>query len=269
MYIVSSLRSIGENAFAFCLKLSNLVMHDGIVSIGRNAFYACVSLTKVELPRSITSLGDGAFDSCFNIVIEYGDTKIAENLKNRLYSDDGENKYFAPIICNCSKNDIADNGYIYVVADNGIMYALKDGFAKVVGHSYIFGEIYIASNVIYKSELYEVTEIDDMALLCSYYVTNINLSNNITRIGNLAFADCSSLISIEMSKSITHIGSYAFSNCIGLTKIELPISIINMGSEVFDRCLKLKIYCETKSQPNGWNSDWNASNLPVEWGYVK
>ena len=40
---------------------------------------------------------------------------------------------------------------------------------------------------------------------------------------------------------------------------------INRKQSAFESCSSLVIYCEKKSKPSGWHSDWNYSNRPVYW----
>ena len=45
-------------------------------------------------------------------------------------------------------------------------------------------------------------------------LTNINIPNSVTNIGDSAFSDCSSLTSINIPNSVTDIGDGAFRNSI-------------------------------------------------------
>ena len=131
--------------------------------------------------------------------------------------------------------------------------------------------------------------IDDSAFSYSH-LTSIKIPNSVKSIGVSAFFNCSNLTSIELPDSLTVIGSSAFSNCSSLTNIEIPDSVVRIDSlafyacsnltsiiipdtvahiryYAFDRCINLKIYCEAKSQPEGWDKAWNRDNRPVVWGY--
>ncbi|MDE5655266.1 MAG: leucine-rich repeat domain-containing protein [Clostridia bacterium] len=73
--------------------------------------------------------------------------------------------------------------------------------------------------------------------------------------------------SIVIPSEVTSIGDCAFENCSSMTKIVIPSSLTSIGSGAFSLCSSLTIYCEAESQPSGWNSYWNSSNIPVVWGY--
>jgi hypothetical protein len=62
--IPSSVRRIGEDAFANCYGLTSVSIPNGVTAIASEAFFACVSLTNVTIPASVTSVGYRAFFSC-------------------------------------------------------------------------------------------------------------------------------------------------------------------------------------------------------------
>ena len=95
--IGNSVTSIGNNAFAYCESLTNIVVDydnavyesrngcnaiietasntliagckntiipNGVTSIGDIAFNGCSSLTSIQIPNSVTSIGDYAFSNC-------------------------------------------------------------------------------------------------------------------------------------------------------------------------------------------------------------
>ena len=67
-------------------------------------------------------------------------------------------------------------------------------------------------------------------------VTNINIPNSVTSIGNYAFEGCSKLISINIPNSVTSIGESAFEGCSGLISINIPDSVTSIGVSAFEGC---------------------------------
>ena len=57
----SGLKTIGNNAFAGCNNLINVIFNDGLESIGQYAFADCPKLTFIEIPSSVSYIGGGAF----------------------------------------------------------------------------------------------------------------------------------------------------------------------------------------------------------------
>ena len=148
-----------------------------------------------------------------------------------------------------ANNDVANDGYIYAVID-GVRYGIKDDAAKVVKQPYNITAANVPASVSYKGIAYPVTSI------------GYNAFDN-------AFYGRSLLSEITLPSSVTSIGNSAFSGCNLLSEITIPASVTSIGGSAFKGCSSLTIYCEAAEQPSEWDSYWNFSDRPVEWGYTK
>lgn len=72
-------------------------------------------------------------------------------------------------------------------------------------------------------------------------LTDIELPDNITMVGNSTFGDCVSLEAIDIPASVTAIGSYAFQGCTKLREVTLREGLETMGGFTFrgDTALEL------------------------------
>ena len=70
-------------------------------------------------------------------------------------------------------------------------------------------------------------------------IKQVQIGNNVTSIGNYAFAICTGLTSITIGNSVTSIGEYAFVGCTNLTSLTIPNSITSIGSYAFYGCSSL------------------------------
>ncbi len=70
-------------------------------------------------------------------------------------------------------------------------------------------------------------------------LTSINIPAGVTATGDHTFGSCRSLTSIEIPAGVTDIGDYAFVGCASLTSIEIPDSVTNIGGYAFYMCSSL------------------------------
>ena len=89
----------------------------------------------------------------------------------------------------------------------------------------VFGD-YHANPLFYAHNLY----------LNGEPVTNLEIPNSVTKIGDSAFAYCSGLRSVTIPESVTKIGDYAFHYCSGLTSVTIPESVTKIGDYAFYFC---------------------------------
>ena len=64
-------------------------------------------------------------------------------------------------------------------------------------------------------------------------VTEYIIGDDVKKIGNNAFYDCSSLTSVTIGNSVTSIGKYAFDYCSSLTSVTIPNSVTSIGEKAF------------------------------------
>ncbi len=70
VYIASSVKTIGHDAFAYCSNLETVTINDkrnnpsALTTIGEQAFMECTQLTSINLPSKLTTIGDAAFTAC-------------------------------------------------------------------------------------------------------------------------------------------------------------------------------------------------------------
>lgn len=59
--------SIGDNAFARCVSLTNINLPNSVSYIGNNAFSGCINLTSIDLPANLYMLNYSVFSGCTNL----------------------------------------------------------------------------------------------------------------------------------------------------------------------------------------------------------
>ncbi|MDD6491945.1 MAG: leucine-rich repeat protein [Firmicutes bacterium] len=65
----NDLTTIGNGAFANCIRLSNCNMesNSNIQALGKDAFYNCTALTNIMIPINVKAIGDSCFEGCLRL----------------------------------------------------------------------------------------------------------------------------------------------------------------------------------------------------------
>jgi len=204
--------SIGTNAFAGAVSLTNIIIPDSVMDIGESAFQGC-GVISIRIPNSVTNIGDYAFarTSLTNVtipnsVIEIGESPFEGCTNLTTITVDPSNPAYSSV-----------NG---VLLDIGRSLLMQYPARRVGGYS-------IPSSV---------TTIGDHAFFNCLSLTSITIPNSVTIIGGGAFGGCANLTSVTIPNSVTSIGEAAFQQCIGLTSLTIGNGVTSIGGSVFARC---------------------------------
>ena len=78
-------------------------------------------------------------------------------------------------------------------------------------------------------------------------ITQVEIKDGITEIGNAAFAHLGNVYDIPIPNSVISIGEHAFTNCTNLFSVKLPNNLKSVGKNAFYGCSNLKSVTITKS----------------------
>ena len=81
-----------------------------------------------------------------------------------------------------------------------------------------------------------VTSIGDGAFAGFTGLTSVSIPNSVTSIGGAAFLNCTGLTSVSIPNSVTSIGGYAFYDCTGLSSVSIGIGVTSIGDSAFQNC---------------------------------
>ncbi|MDE7349147.1 MAG: leucine-rich repeat domain-containing protein, partial [Clostridia bacterium] len=283
----SLLNSIGTWAFANCINLTNIEIPICVTSIGQCAFAYCSNLTIFCESSSKPSewhinWNHSNLPVVWNYGGEHGETESGikwGNTRDRMMTIAGYSGTSTEVVI-----PETINGYQVTCIGERAFYDRSSltsieipSSVTSIGNYALFGcssltGIYISDIAswcaiefggYYANPLYCAKKL----YLNNELVTDLVIPSGVTSIGDSAFSGCSSLTSIEIPNSVTNIGEFTFYGCSSLTSIEIPSSVTSIGSNAFRGCSNLTIYCETESEPSGWEITWNSSNRPVVWGH--
>ena len=267
--IPDSVTSIGEYTFYDCDSLTSVVIPDFVTSIDEYTFYDCDSLTSVVIPDSVTSIGYYAFRDCDSLTI-YSEAASMPSGWSSYWKNAN-----CPVVWDCDNNDVASDGYIYVMVDNIrysikdveineiSFYGIKDSIATVVRQASNIQTATIPASISYKGTVYRVTSISYCAFFNCDSLTSVEIGDGVTSIDYGAFANCDSLTSVVIGDGVTSIGEKAFAYCDSLTSVVIPDSVTSIGNWAFDDCSSLTsiTFAGTKAQWNEIEKDrWSSGS---------
>ena len=194
-----------------------------ITKIGNHALFSNNSIYSLEIPDSITEIEAQAFASCENLL----SVTLGRNVK--AIAD------YTFIQCSSLVEVINHSDFITVEkgsSKNGMIGA--NALAVYNTQEEIVSGIKITDDFITLT-----TETDEILLHYQGSGEHVTIPNGVTEIYSRAFYESSNLKSVDITENVTTIGNYAFAKT-ALTEITIPDWISNLGEFVFSACPNLK-----------------------------
>lgn len=228
----TSLKYIGEKAFAGARSLQEITIPEGVIEIGAYAFSGCNSLLSAILPASLQSMKEGVFSECgmlervtlasglteipdetflhctalTEISLPTGVTKIGrsafqgcESLSN-VTLPNGVTELGAYVFCGCdSLTQITLPAGIkeipsYAFADSGLVsVVLPEGLMLIMDHAFVRCRLQ-SLNLPTETPL----SIWDEAFLGNLQLTELVIPANVRSVYPRAFAGCNNLTSVTL-----------------------------------------------------------------------
>ena len=224
--IPSTVNSIGQEAFAYCNSLEEIIIPEGVTAIPVKMAAYTSSLKNVVIPSTIKTIGELAFRTSSvlcDIVIPEGCTKIDG------YAFKGTNVTSVTL-----PSTIEELG-TDIFMDCPMLTSVYSK-SPIIGNQMFYNcdelSVIVLENTV---------EIGDSAFLnpsngvCK--VSSLVLPDTLTTIGNNAFARIS-ITSLVLPKSLVNIGNEAFKGSANLQKVVVLNS--SLGTSMFNSCSALK-----------------------------
>ncbi len=223
----SGIVAIGDYVFAGCVSLESVTGYgDALSYIGNSAFAQCTSLTRVDIYNGTKQMGSSVFSKCGALTIYCHFDQSALNDADRRWNSNW-NGTNCPVVWNCDNNEIASDGYVYVIVD-GIRYALNPTAktATVAGQRYTLSDAvvipeYIVAVVGGVENEYTVTSIGAWAFDGNDRITSVEITYQIKTIEQYAFQNCTLLTSFIFegeNNGLTYVSTSAFFGCNSLAQ---------------------------------------------------
>lgn len=221
---------IYREAFNNCLKLSSIVLPEGIEEIGPGAFGGCVELESIDIPDGVSYISPkGVFEGC-----------------NKLPVVDGI-RY-------------ADTYAIGTVGKPQESYTLREGTLMVSNE--------VLYDIAYKTGRITIPEIvnkvDESVFKNCLPLLVVDMPGVVKSIGKFAFDGCENLTNVALSDSLESIGDFSFRECAKLTSITIPASVKTIGAWAFFDCTGMEqVYCHATTPPTvGFAAFKRSDNNP-------
>ena len=211
--------SISAYSFYGCSRLNSVSIPEGITTIADGTFEGCGSLKDIHIPESVTSIGEGAFTCCTRLTA----LRIPRNVK----SIDG--------IISQQCYNLAN----IFVDDENTEYTSVDGVLFNKSCTTLINYPEGRKDTSYQIPI-GVTSIGAAAFFLSN-LTDIEISENVTSIGEYAFSGCDKLKSVSIPEGVLSIANGTFINCSNLSNINLPDSVTSIGEDAFTSCNSLTV----------------------------
>ncbi len=242
--------SISSNAFHSCSKLVSVILPSGLEEIGSSAFYSCTALTSANIPDGVLRIKNAAFEKCAALT----NTTIPSSVQ-----EIGNSAFFGPKFAgDLVLPNISSLGNSAIRATNVTSIDFTGSTFTTVGE-YCFYQSPSLETVILPST---VTEIKTSAFCQCTALTNVTVPSTLEIlatnafyqspkvIGDFAFNSLSSIgenalrgtsiTSVDFTGStFTTLSKHQFRNCASLKSVVLPATLEEIPDGSFCQCTSL------------------------------
>ncbi len=260
----STLKTIGDGAFAECCNLSSITLPEGLTSIGGGAFSDC-SFTEIRIPDSVTSINGYIFGNS-NVTI-YANSNSYASAYAKMYSikfsclnthdwdtgaittqptaiKDGI-KAFTCTACKTTKTQkitklgLPRNGKSLTEPTSKNVYkvtksAAKNGTVELTKPNKSKNSITVPDTVTFDGVTYKVTSISKNAFKNNKKLKKVTIGKNVSKINSSAFYGCKNLKTVTIkSTQLKTVGKNAFRGVHAKAKIKVPKSRLKSYKKLF------------------------------------
>ena len=221
--------------FCGCTSLKSISIPEGVTYIGGDAFIGCTSLTNIVIPSSVSSIHSSAFwgcDSITSVIWKARNCNAFEFGSNVTSFTFGEEVEIIPSSICKGMNQITSINIPGSVKSIG-----AGAFSGCVGLTRVdINDISAWCNISFIDKDSNPLPMAKHLYIDGKEVTNLNIPEGVTCIGDFAFSGFSNLERLTIPTSVASIGNYAFEGCSRLANItNYAIMPQSINDDVFIR----------------------------------
>lgn len=220
--IPASLKELKNDVFADCDGLKSVTFHEGLEKIGDGVFEKC-ALTTIDLPSTVRYVGANAFSATnvTEVILKDNLTFLGDNV----FSNCAELQRisFPASIKAIPKNACGSCGKLTEVT-------IADGITSL-GYG-AFSGCKLLSHITLPESVNEV----GASVFSQTGLTSFKFPQNLKELPLAMFSDCNHLQEITLPSSVTSIDRYLFRNCGNLKRVVLSDNITAIPDGCFDWC---------------------------------
>ncbi|WP_026429832.1 leucine-rich repeat protein [Schaalia georgiae] len=211
--VPSTVRTIGDRAFADARQLKTLVFEDTadhpsqLTALGAEVALNTLALTEITVPAKTASLGEGAFASSGITRLSLPDSLTS--LPARMAQGTG---LLEEVVVGDGVTEIGDSAFRSARELRGLGVRQADGSAAA---GFPFSLVTIGRDAFTESGL-----------------RSIDLPASVRSVGYGAFAETPNLAHVGLNEGLASIGEFAFNNT-GISELAIPDSVTTVGGSAF------------------------------------
>lgn len=245
---------LSKSAFSSS-KVRKVTLPSTLVKIEENCFSKCQRLEEIFIPDSVERIGENAFEDCISL------ERIS--LGNGIKTVE-DNAFFY-----CVKiKEVTIPESVEHLGAGVFMYCRgleKAELPKEPRFNTLNGTFYGCASMTEFNIPNNITEIGNGTFYGWEGLREITIPPNVKKIGALGFGECGKLTTVNLSNGLETICSRAFFKCNELKDITIPSSVETIESEAFSGINSITIRIKRGKNYDGLPQWWQQTSTVIEY----